>query len=179
MHDRDRERDAVHAGESRCVVVLRVLLHREDAGLRLADALALEEVRVDARGVVDPAARELLRHLPRPFLVGLDQAYADPLRVEHPRDRGADLAAPVHDHVLHRARARGEERAPRACRLGRADHDDPVAVAIVSPPRGRVTESPRMIPSTRESSGMRASRSGGPTSVVSAPSRTSNSTICT
>ena len=127
VHDRDRERDAVHAGESRCVVVLRVLLHREDAGLRLADALALEEVRVDARGVVDPASRELFRHLPRAFLVGLDQAYADPLRVEHPRDRGADLAAPVHDHVLHRARAGGEERAPRACRLGRADHDDPVA----------------------------------------------------
>ena len=48
VDDADREADAVHLGQHRRVEVLRVLAHGEDARARLADALALEEVGVDA-----------------------------------------------------------------------------------------------------------------------------------
>ena len=79
------------------------------------------------RRVVDAALGQLLRDLARPVAVRLDHAHADPLRREHARDRGSDLAAAEDDDVLDRLLARREERAPLARGLRRADHDDPVA----------------------------------------------------
>jgi hypothetical protein len=50
---------------------------------------------------------------------------------------------------------------------------------ITSPPRGMTTLSPRMIAATRDSGGIRASRSGTPTTLAEAAAPTSNSTSCT
>jgi hypothetical protein len=49
VSDGDRERCTVELGEHRGVEVLAVILHREDRRVRLADALALEEVGIEAR----------------------------------------------------------------------------------------------------------------------------------
>src|SRR5918994_6015600 len=49
--DRDREGNPVHLRDRGRVQVFRVVAHREDAGLCLADTLALEEVGVETSGV--------------------------------------------------------------------------------------------------------------------------------
>ena len=116
VDDRDREVDAVDACQRRRVVVLRVLAHREHGRLRLADALALEELRVEAGRLVDPGRRELLGDPARPLAVRLDQPDADALLEQLTRDRDADLAAAEDDDVLDDALAGSEELRPRPAR---------------------------------------------------------------
>ena len=60
MRDADRELHAVYLGERRRVEVLRVVAHREDRGVRLPDALALDEVRLDPGRVVDAHGGQVL-----------------------------------------------------------------------------------------------------------------------
>ena len=50
-----------------------------------------------------------------------------PLLEQKPRDRRPCASRAVDDDVVHLARAGGDDLAPRLRRLGRADHDDPVA----------------------------------------------------
>ena len=128
MDDGDREPDAVDARQRRRVVVHRVLADREHGRLRSPDPLPLDEVGVDAGGVVDAALRQLLGDLPCALEPGLDQPDADALLGQRPGDRRSDLAAAEDDDVLDPALARGEQRAPGAGRARRADHDDPVAL---------------------------------------------------
>jgi hypothetical protein len=74
----------------------------------------------------------------------------------------------------------GAISSPHAC----AACGDPITTMrsperISSSPRGIRTSSPRMIAATRESAGIRASRSEMPITLASVPSVTSNSTSCT
>jgi hypothetical protein len=110
-------------------MVHRVLADGEDGRLRPPDPLAFEEVGVDAGGVVDPAAGELLRNLPRPFEVGLDHPHADALLGERARDRRPDLPAAEDDDILDDALTGGEQRSPGTRGARRPDHHDPVAFA--------------------------------------------------
>ena len=86
MGDRDRERDSVHLGERRAVLVLRIVAHREDSGLCLADALPLEEVGLEPGRAVDASLRERLRRATRLLTGDLDHAQPDALLEEHPHD---------------------------------------------------------------------------------------------
>ena len=122
-----REPRAVDLGERRGEVVLQVVAHGEDRDLRVRDPLALEEVGVEAGGVVDARVGQLRRHEPRPLARRLDQAHADLLLEQEARDRRAGAAGAEDDDVGDLARPGHDQRAPRLCRLGRADHDDPVA----------------------------------------------------
>ena len=60
MGDPDREPDAVHLGQRGRVEVLRVVPHREDRRVRVADPLAVEELGVDPGGLVHARLRERL-----------------------------------------------------------------------------------------------------------------------
>ncbi len=86
MDDPDREADAVHPRQRGRIEVLRVLAHGEDRCLGLPDSLALDEVRVDSRGAVDPGVGQLLGDLAGPVLERLDQPDADLLLEEDVRD---------------------------------------------------------------------------------------------
>jgi len=108
-------------------VIHRVLADGEHRRLRAPDPLPLEEVGVDAGGVVDAALRQLLGDLPCALEPRLDQPHTDALLGQPPRDRRPDLPTAEHDDVLDLALSRREQRAPRAGRARRADHDDPVA----------------------------------------------------
>ncbi len=57
VDDRDREGNSVQLDEGGRVVVLRVVSHREDCGLRLVDVLALDELGVHAGRVEHPGVR--------------------------------------------------------------------------------------------------------------------------
>ena len=117
MGDRDRERYAVDASETGRVLVLRVVAHGEDPGLRLADALALEEVRVEPGGVEDTRLRQHLCRAKSLLARGFDHPHADPLVDQHACDRGADAAGAVEHDVADGAASRPEQRAPGLERL--------------------------------------------------------------
>ncbi len=126
MDDADREADAVHPRQHRRVEVLRVLAHGEDGGTSLSDPLALDEVRIDARGAVNAGIRQLLRDLARPLVPGLDQPDADPLVEQDSGDRHAGRARAEDDDVVHGTRAARHDPTPFPGRVGRADDDDSV-----------------------------------------------------
>ena len=127
VSDRDRERDAMHARQRCGVLVLRVVAHREDCSLGLADPLTHQEVGLESRRVVYARLRVRLRDAPGLCRRCLDHSDADPLLEEHPRDRGAHTPGAVHDDVCHGPARGPEERAPRLRSFRRADDDDPVA----------------------------------------------------
>src|SRR3990172_5813019 len=97
VRNRDRELDAVHLSERRCVLVLGVVPHREDAGLRLADPLSLEEVRIEPRCVVDARLREGLGCAARLLARRVDHANADSLLEQHACNRRTHATGPE-DH---------------------------------------------------------------------------------
>ncbi len=60
-------------------MVLHVVAHGKDRDLRVGDPLALEEVGIEAGGVVDACARQLRGDETRPLERRFDQADADAL----------------------------------------------------------------------------------------------------
>ena len=94
--------DAVDPGQRGRVVILRILAHREHRGLGMPDPLAGEEVRVEARDVVDARVRQGVGDGTGALSVLLDQPHTDSLLEQLARDGGADLAGAEDDDVLDR-----------------------------------------------------------------------------
>ena len=82
-----------------CEMVLQVVAHREDRDLCVGDPLALEEVGVEAGGVVDACVGQLRRDEPRALARSLDQAHADALLEQEAGDRRPGLAGAEDDDV--------------------------------------------------------------------------------
>ena len=113
--------------QRRRVVVLRVVLHDEHCGAGLADPLAVQELRVEPRCLVDAHVRELCGGEHRALRVGLDDPHAEPLVDEGAHDCAA-RAARAEDHDVVEAPLVLRERvAPRPRSVRRADDHDPVA----------------------------------------------------
>ncbi len=127
VDDRDRELDPVDAGESGGVVVLRVLAHGEDGSLRLADPLALEEVRVEAGGLVDPGAgsSSAIRRARSRF----GSISRTPIRCSSSCRAIAVPTCPPPKTTTSSTTPspRRQQLAPGVRGLRRADHDEPVA----------------------------------------------------
>ena len=128
MDDRDRERDAVQLCERRRIVVLRVVLHREDRGTGLADSLAVEELGVEARGLVDAtlgncAAVDLARARGSGSMIRTRKPWSTSARATARPVR----PAPKITMSSSRSLVLRQGVAPHPSRLRRADDHDPVA----------------------------------------------------
>src|SRR5215211_3272462 len=75
VDERDRESQSVHPRERRRIEILRVIGHGEDSRRGPSDSLALEKVRIRARGMEDPRPGKRLGHLAGAVGAPLDQTH--------------------------------------------------------------------------------------------------------